>query len=173
MDHMIRNNLFSKRQYGFLGGRSTILQLLCAIDNWTTALEESKTVDCIYADFKKAFDKVPHRRLMTKVRAYGIKDNICNWIEDFLKDRQQRVSVNGSVSSWEKDNIRYRYAKRNSPWISTICLDILPFSEWIKWCRNMSFLYVITSVYGQIRVSSIIPRYGVLRLSPNTVQIIS
>ena len=102
MDHMIRNNLFSKRQYGFLGGRSTILQLLCAIDNWTTALEEGKTVDCIYADFKKAFDKVPHRRLMAKVRAYGIKDNICNWIEDFLKDRQQRVSVNGSVSSWEK-----------------------------------------------------------------------
>lgn len=102
MDHMTRNKLFSKRQYGFLGGRSTVLQLLCVIDNWTEALDEGIETDCIYADFKKAFDKVPHKRLMKKVRAYGIKDNLCNWIEDFLKDRIQRVSVNGKTSSWEK-----------------------------------------------------------------------
>ena len=102
MEHMTKNELFSKRQYGFLGGRSTVLQLLCAMDNWTEALDEGKTVDCIYADFKKAFDKVPHKRLMVKIRAYGIKENICNWIEDFLKDRKQRVSVNGKYSAWEK-----------------------------------------------------------------------
>ena len=72
------------------------------MDNWTKALDEGKSVDCIYADFKKAFDKVPHKRLMVKIRAYGIKENICNWIEDFLKDRKQRVSVNGKYSAWEK-----------------------------------------------------------------------
>ena len=88
-----RNDLFSKKQYGFIKGRSTVLQLLCALEQWTENIEEGKTVDCIYADFKKAFDKVPHKRLMKKVRAYGIHENICQWIEDFLKDRKQRVTA--------------------------------------------------------------------------------
>ena len=101
VEHMTKNDLFSKKQYGFIKGRSTVLQLLCALEQWTENIEEGKTVDCIYADFKKAFDKVPHKRLMKKVRAYGIHENICQWIEDFLKDRKQRVTVNGEVSDWE------------------------------------------------------------------------
>ena len=48
-----------------------------------------------------------------------------------------------------------------------------PFSEWIKRCKNMSFLYVITSVHGQIPVSAMILKYGVLLLSLETVHRIS
>ena len=43
MDHMRRNNL-SKKQYGSISGRSTVLQLIKVIDNWTEALDEGKTV---------------------------------------------------------------------------------------------------------------------------------
>ena len=57
MESMQRNNPFSKYQFGFLSGRSTTLQLL---DNWTETLDNGGTVDCIYLDFAKAFDKVPH-----------------------------------------------------------------------------------------------------------------
>ena len=55
----------------------------------------------IYLDFQKAFDKVPHKRLISKLRAHGIGDHLCVWIEDWLSDRQQRVVLNGEVSDWQ------------------------------------------------------------------------
>ena len=55
-------------------------------------------VDSIYLDFAKAFDTVPHRRLLGKLQAYGIKGETLNWIKGFLHDRTQEVIVNGSKS---------------------------------------------------------------------------
>ena len=50
--------------------------------------------------FAKAFDTVPHQRLLKKLEAYGITGNILHWIESFLTDRRQRVRVNGSFSKF-------------------------------------------------------------------------
>ena len=50
-------------------------------------------VDIIYLDFQKAFDKVPHQRLLLKLKAHGIGDSITDWIEQWLTDRRQRVVV--------------------------------------------------------------------------------
>ena len=49
-------------------------------------------------DFMKAFDKVPHKRLLRKLRIYGLSEQIIKWVEDFLSDRSQKVSVNNSES---------------------------------------------------------------------------
>ena len=49
-------------------------------------------------DFAKAFDKVPHLRLLSKFTSYGITGNTQNWIKSFLSIRKQRVSVNGALS---------------------------------------------------------------------------
>jgi len=48
----------------------------------------------------KAFDSVTHRRLLTKLKAYGIRGQILDWIEDFLTDRRQRVKIGCSNSDW-------------------------------------------------------------------------
>mgnify|MGYP003449428123 FL=1 len=58
-EHFTKNNLFSKKQFGFIKGRSTVLQLLSVLDKWTEALEDGGCIDAIYTDFEKAFDKVP------------------------------------------------------------------------------------------------------------------
>ena len=58
-------------------------------------------VGIIYLDFQKAFDKVPHQRLLLKLKAHGIGDGIINWIEQWLTDRRQRVVVDGEVSNWK------------------------------------------------------------------------
>jgi ribonuclease P/MRP protein subunit RPP40 len=63
-------------------------------------VDKGEPVDAIYLDFQKAFDKVPHRRLMKKVYAMGIGGEIYNWIEDWLKNRKQRVCLAGSSSGW-------------------------------------------------------------------------
>ena len=100
MDHMEINDLISYKQFGFVAGRSTTLQLLKVIDDWVDVLDEGGEIHCIYMDFMKAFDKVPHKRLITKLQAYGISNQTCNWIKDFLNNRRQRVCVNGEASRW-------------------------------------------------------------------------
>ena len=98
MKHMKRNNLFSNKQFGFLDGRSTVLQLLIVLDKWTRTIDEGGSIDCIYCDFKKAFDKVPHKQLLKKIEGYGIRGEILGWIKAFLSDRTQQVIVNGETS---------------------------------------------------------------------------
>ena len=55
----------------------------------------------IYVDFKKAFEKVPHQRLLLKLKVHGIGNVMINWIEKWLTDRRQRVVVDGEVSNWK------------------------------------------------------------------------
>ena len=64
-------------------------------------MDEGSPVDVIYLDFQKAFDKVPHQRLILKLKSHGMGNSIINWIEQWLTDRRQRVVVNGEVSSWK------------------------------------------------------------------------
>ena len=97
--HMTENNLFSPYQFGFISGRSTVLQLLHVLKIWCEVLDQGGSLDAIYCDFMKAFDKVPHKRLVYKVEKYGIKGNIIGWIDSFLSDRTQCVNVNGHISS--------------------------------------------------------------------------
>ena len=99
ISHMRANNLFSPKQFGFIGGRSTTLQLLHVLNLWTEILDQGGELDVIYCDFMKAFDKVPHRRLVYKIDKYGIKGNILGWIENFLTNRTQIVKIGNSEST--------------------------------------------------------------------------
>ena len=56
LNYFMRNRLFSDRQYGFIKGRSTTLQLLRILDDWTNSIDSGGQIDCIYMDFEKAFD---------------------------------------------------------------------------------------------------------------------
>ena len=98
---MKRNNLLSNRQYGFIRGRSTALQLLKVLDTWTEILDRGGELDVIiYIDFTKAFDTVPHKRLIGKLRSYAMSGKIVRWVALFLLNRRQRVSVKGQFSTW-------------------------------------------------------------------------
>ena len=98
--YMKDNLLFSDKQFGFLMGRSTVLQLLKVLDKWTEILDMGGSVDVIYCDFMKAFDTVPHSRLLDVLEYYSVDDPVLSWIKSFLSDRKQRVMVNGVPSSW-------------------------------------------------------------------------
>ena len=63
--------------------------------------DDGSPVDVIYLDFLKAFDEVPHQRLILKLKSYGLGNSIINWIEQWITDRRQRVVVDGEVSSWK------------------------------------------------------------------------
>jgi len=100
ISHMKEHNFFTKYQFGFISGRSTTLQLLHVIEEWVEWLDEGGSVDVCYLDFMKAFDTVPHRRLASKIRSYGITGHVLAWIQSFLSNRTQRVHINGASAEW-------------------------------------------------------------------------
>ena len=98
MKHLVDNNLLSSKQHGFISGRSTVTQLLNYLDICAQHIASGNVVDTIYLDFEKAFDTVPHLRLLGKLKAYGIYGNLQQWIYEYLTGRSQVVLVNGVES---------------------------------------------------------------------------
>ncbi len=99
-DFISSNNLLSTCQHGFVNGRSCSTQLLQCLDVWTDLMDQGESIDVIYLDFAKAFDSVPHQRLLNKMKGMGFTKQILDWSENFLTGREQRVVVNGAKSSW-------------------------------------------------------------------------
>lgn len=65
-------------------------------ERWRAALDDNKTVGALFIDFRKAFDTISHELLPLKLQAVGIMGDSHNWILDYLKDRSQFTTVNGS-----------------------------------------------------------------------------
>ena len=100
--HLYSNTLIRDTQHGFTKGRSCLTNLLNILEEVTKFVDEGNPVDVLYLDFSKAFAKIPHKRLMEKVKAHGIGSNIWRWIEAWLSGRSQRVVINGKASRWVK-----------------------------------------------------------------------
>ena len=80
MSHLLDKKLISRHQYGFVPGRSTTTQLLHYLNDCIEAFARGYVTNTIYFDFSKAFDTVPHQRLLKKLKCYGIKGQVLNWI---------------------------------------------------------------------------------------------
>lgn len=76
VEHMMKNNLFADEQHGFVPGRDCMTQLLLCMEEWTSMIERGVCFDVIYTDFSKAFDSVPHERLLVKLQIIGIGGDI-------------------------------------------------------------------------------------------------
>ena len=101
VDFLVKNKLITKSQHGFLKARSCLTNLLCFLEDITKWVDDGSPVDVVYLNFQKAFDKVPHQRLLIKLKAYGIGESMINWIQAWLTDRRQRVIVEGEISNWK------------------------------------------------------------------------
>ena len=100
IEHIKKNQLTTKVQHGFTPKKSITTNLLEVLNIWSEALMHNIPVDIIYLDYAKAFDTVPHKRLIKQVETFGIQGQVLKWIQAFLTDRKQKVLVNGVESSW-------------------------------------------------------------------------
>uniref|UniRef100_K7F0Y4 Reverse transcriptase domain-containing protein n=1 Tax=Pelodiscus sinensis TaxID=13735 RepID=K7F0Y4_PELSI len=98
--HVEEHNLLDKSQHGFCKGKSCLTNLLEFFEGVNKHADKGDPVDIVYLDFQKAFDKVPHQRLLCKLHGHGIRGKVLSWIENWLKDRKQRVGINGKFSDW-------------------------------------------------------------------------
>lgn len=96
--------IITPKQFGFREGSSCATSLLCFYNRVIDVLQERDGwVDCIYLDLSKAFDKVPHMRLISKLMTIGcVRGSLLKWMTSFLTDRKMRISIRGAYSSWRK-----------------------------------------------------------------------
>ena len=100
----MENKLISSNQSGFKPGDSCINQLLSITHEIYESFDVGLEVRSVFLDISKAFDKVWHDGIIYKLTQNGISGNLLNLLEDFLKERKQRVVLNGQVSTWKNIN---------------------------------------------------------------------
>ena len=99
--YMVSNKLLINLQHGFVPGKSCQSNLLLMLNFLPESIENGTDADLVYLDFAKAFDLVPHNRLICKLHNYGISGHLLLWIRNFLSHRRQNVRVNDNLSNWE------------------------------------------------------------------------
>ena len=98
MLHLDNNHILNDDQHGFRKRRSCEAQLIKVANDLAHNIEHKIQTDVILLDFQKAFDKVPHLRLLYKINYYGISGQTHQWITDFLTNRTQQVILESTTS---------------------------------------------------------------------------
>ena len=101
MRHLSAFNILADNQHAFRKRRSCESQLILTMNDLSKNIDGKKTTDMAVLDFSKAFDVIPHSKLLMKLDYYGIRANTKDWIASFLTKRYQRVCVNGQSSDWK------------------------------------------------------------------------
>ena len=102
--HLERGNAICNSQFGFRQGRSCVSNLLCFYSRAIDVIQEKDGwADCVYLDLKKAFDKVPHNRLIWKLQQQGgLGGKMLEWMKDYLTNREMRTMVKNEKSEWRR-----------------------------------------------------------------------
>jgi hypothetical protein len=93
-------NYFSPNQHGFLQHRSTISNLSLLNDYVSFEMSRGSQVDVIYTDYSKAFDRIDHDLLISKLHKMGISGDLLRWFSSYIANRSQAVVINNYISSW-------------------------------------------------------------------------
>ena len=102
LKHLEKHKILSNLQHGFRSGHSCESQLITTMSDLYEAHNDKDQVDMVILDFSKAFDTVPHKKLLHKLKNYGIDGRLNAWVEQFLVNRRQRVLVDGAFSGYDK-----------------------------------------------------------------------
>ena len=152
MTHLEANAILSDAQHDFRNGRSCETQLLLLLENLTKTLDNRRQVDLILTDFSKAFDKVPHQRLLLKPRNFGVQCPILDWLTCFVTKRTQPVALE-EIKSEEKQF--FSKLVFECPLLNQACLkelfSALFYSSYslmtsTKMCR-LSCIYLLMTVF--------------------------
>ena len=95
------NNIITQSQSGFIPGDSTVNQLLCIYNDLCSSFDEGITTQAVYLDISKAFDRVWHTGLLSKLEAVGIRGKLLNWFRGYLPCRMQATVIEGDKSDFK------------------------------------------------------------------------
>ena len=91
MRHLEKYKVLNDEQHGFRRGRSCEAQLALSVNDFEKVLDRQSQADVVIMDLSKAFDHMPHLRLLSKLCHYGITGKLHNCIQNYLTMRTQQV----------------------------------------------------------------------------------
>jgi len=97
---LIDEKIISYEQFGFISEKSCETQLLDCLNKWCDLVDKGMKLHCIYFDLSRAFDTVPHSKLLNVLRSFGINNCLFDWIKSFLTERKFRVKIHNQFSEW-------------------------------------------------------------------------
>ena len=95
-------DLLHPDQHAFRKLRSCVTQLVQHVHSLAETLDSGGQTDVIYLDMAKAFDRVPHEKLLYKLEMLGLRNPLLAWIKDYLTNRRHRVIIEGTASDWKR-----------------------------------------------------------------------
>ena len=98
LKHLEKNKILTSLNHGFRSGYSCETQLLTTMNDLLQSYDRGQQTDVAILDFSKAFDTVPHSKLLHKLEHYGIQGSILLWLQAFLTTRTMRTVVEGEAS---------------------------------------------------------------------------
>ncbi|PKU35296.1 hypothetical protein llap_14400 [Limosa lapponica baueri] len=119
--HMEEKKAIRSSQHRFNKGKSCLTNLIAFYDGMTGWIDEGRAVDVVYLDFSKAFDTASHSILIGKLRKCALDEWTVRWIENWLKDRAQRVVISGTESSWSLDRHMQTHHGHHKPFRCKLC----------------------------------------------------
>uniref|UniRef100_A0A803JLL9 Reverse transcriptase domain-containing protein n=1 Tax=Xenopus tropicalis TaxID=8364 RepID=A0A803JLL9_XENTR len=150
LEYIAVHNTISLFQHGFMRNRSWQTNLVTFYEEVSKNLNAGMAVNVIYLDFAKAFDTVPHRRLIIKLRNIGLGHNICNCIENWLKDRLQRVVLKAHFLIGPVLLVEYR--RGQSPWsfVFNLFINDLAVGIETKLCKTISPMQDVSALQSDL-----------------------
>ena len=116
--HLENYGILFANQHGFRKNHSCETQLILTVEDLARNVDNGDQMDMLILDFSKAFDKVPHRRLLSKLQFYGIQGKTLAWIESWLTNRSQSVIEDGVCFNLGSSYVRR--AARHSTWSTNV-----------------------------------------------------
>ena len=126
--HLEEHDIITDCQHGFRARRSCETQMITPVHGLAESLDNGRQVDMMVLDFSKAFDRVPHQRLLKKLDHYGVRGETYNWIRSFLTNRSQQVIVNRETL----DNVPVVSGVPQWPLLFLMFINDLPDSDTSK-----------------------------------------
>ena len=157
MNHMYENELLSEHQHGFVKNKSCITNLLETMDYLTWNEWKRTPSDVVFLDFAKAFDTVPHSRLLVKLKGYGVCEQLVKWTQAFLSKRVQRVVRGDFVSDWVEVTSGVPQGSVYGPTLFIIYVNDIPgmLSSLVKlYADDTKLLADVSSHEGKISLQS-------------------
>ena len=126
LSYFIKYDLITIDQFAFLKNHSTVTCLHRIIDDWYEAMNEREYIMSCFFDVQKCFDSINHDILIKKLSLYGIQGTELAWFKNYLKDRQQFVSLHGEISSPQIIKTGVLQGSALGPFLFLIFINDLP-----------------------------------------------
>jgi hypothetical protein len=104
--HILRclMNKLDPKQFGAVKGRSTTHALVDMLHIWNEALDKHQSARITFVDFRKAFDRVDHNIVMSKLNDFDVPYDVTKWLHSFMSERKQRVKIGNVTTEWKQTN---------------------------------------------------------------------